>query len=55
MTGDNTALQIVIYLFILFIQYAIIVCIVRACARSIVREEIQKLNIPDYRTNLAYT
>lgn len=56
MTDDNTlAIQVIIYVFIVFIQYAIIGCIIRCCARSIIREEMQKLNNPNCPSNLAYT
>lgn len=52
---DTSAIQVVIYLFVLFIQYAIIGCIIRCCARSIIREEMQKLNNQNCPSNLAYT
>lgn len=39
----------------MFIQYAIIGCIIRRCARNIIREEIQTLNNPNCPSNLVYT
>lgn len=56
MTDDNISeIQVVIYLFLVIIQYAIIGCIIRCCARSIIREKMQKLNNQNCPSNLAYT